>query len=465
MVQYTCSILRVEILHFEQNLTPLPFFRISKNVKKLCKSFDCWHSHFYCYHIKKDVQPKALARIAVITPYHGYQSCSYLKEKKLMVCPQCGKDVLGNATFCSYCGSVITQQPQLNTQRAENTQYGYEGNTPPPPPEYMQNPYTYTPTPNPAQPPNMQNPYPYMPDITPTPAQPPNMQNPYPYMSAPSPAQPPNMQAPYPYMPAPSQTPKRKKGAVFAIVSAVVVLILLSSIIGFAVYKQQSAAHAAATSTAAAGTARAQVTGTANAQATGTVVAQASATAQARANPYSSTMPTLNAITLTSQQDAANWDSNASCTYNQGYVISTTNGQLDSCNYNNTLGADYTAEVSVTINNTNSQAGMILRQTTNSLEILYIEKGQLTLQLFDNVNKVNVIIKTASAPITPNVSVLVAVVVDHGVLKAFVNHTDALTIDDSRADIAQSSSFALMEGSTNTVASSSLYSNLRLWTA
>src|ERR1019366_10228743 len=281
----------------------------------------------------------------------------------------------------------------------------------------------------------------------------------------PTPAQPPNMQAPYPYMPAPPQAPKRKKGALFAIVSAVVVLILLSSIIAFTVYKQQSAAHAPATSTAAAGTARAQVTGTANAQATGTIVAQASATAQARANPYSSTMPTLNAITLTSQQDAANWDSNASCTYNQGYVISTTNGQLDSCNYNNTLGADYTAEVSVTINNTNSQAGMILRQNTNTLEILYIEKGQLTLQRFDNVNKVNVIIKTASAPITPNVSALVAVVVDHGLLKAFVNHTDTLTINDSRADIAQSSSFALMEGSTNTAASSSIYSNLRLWTA
>jgi hypothetical protein len=395
----------------------------------------------------------------------------FLSEgEKLMVCPQCGKDVLGNASFCSNCGSIINQQPQLNTQRAESTQYGYEGNTPPPPPEYMQNPYTYTPAsaPTPAQPPNGQNsfPYPYtMPTPAPTPAQSPNGQNLYPYM--PAPAQPPNGQNPFPYtnMPAPPQAPKRKNGAVFAIVSAVVVLIMLSSIIGFAVYKQQSAAHAAATSTAAAGTARAQVTGTANAQATGTIVAQASATAQARANPYSSTMPTLNAITLTSQQDATNWDSNTSCTYNQGYVISTTNGQLDSCNYNNTLGADYTAEVSVTINNTNSQAGMILRQNTNTLEILYIEKGQLTLQLFDNVNKVNTIIKTASAPITPTVSALVAVVMDHGVLKAFVNHTNALTIDDSRADIAQSSPFALMEGSTNTVASSSIYSNLRLWTA
>jgi hypothetical protein len=411
-----------------------------------------------------------------------------IEGEKLMVCPQCGKDVLGNASFCSYCGTVINQSPQLNTQRAASTQYGYEENAPPPPPEYMQNPYTYVPasTPPPIQSPNMQNPYPYAPNM-PAPAQSPNMQNPYPYAPnmptpTPTPAQPPNAQNPYPYMPgptqppnaqnpfpypnmsAPPQTPKRKNGAVFAIVSAVVVLILLSSIIGFAVYKQQSAAHASATSTAAAGTANAQVTGTANAQATGTVVAQVSATAQAKANPYSSTMPTLNAVTLTSQQDTTNWDSNANCTYNQGYVISTTNGQLDSCNYNNTLGADYTAEVSVTINNTNSQAGMILRQNTNALEILYIENGKLTLQLFDTVNKVNTIIKTATAPITPNVSALVAVVVDHGVLKAFVNHTNALTIDDNRADIAQSSSFALLEGSTNTVASSSIYSKVRFWT-
>lgn len=369
-----------------------------------------------------------------------------------MICPQCGKDVVGNASFCSNCGSALNQQPQLNTLRAENTQYGYEGNTPPPPPEYMGNPYSYTPTPAP----------------TPTPAQPQNAQNPYPYV--PPPPQPPNSQSSYPYMPisptAPTipqspQSPKRKNGAIIAIVAAIIALIVISSIIGFAVIRQQSIAHTNATATASSSTA---TVGTANAYATSTVVAQASATAQARANPYSPTMPTLSATTLTSAQDTANWDSNANCTYKQGYVISTTDGQLNSCNYNGTSDADYTAEVSITLNNSNSQGGMILRQTTTALEILYVERGQVTLQLYDSQKKQNVILKTASAPITPGTSALVAAVVDHGTLKVFVNHAQALSIDDNRADIAQGYSFALMDGSTDSAASSATYNNLRLWT-
>lgn len=376
-----------------------------------------------------------------------------------MVCPQCGKDAVGNATFCGNCGSTLQPQLQLNTQ------YGNEGNTPPPPPEYMQNPYPYTPTPTPApvppQPLNAQNPYPYT--SAPVPPQPANIQNPYPYTPASMPQQPANMQNPYPYMPAPPQSPpKRKRGAVIAIVSVVVVLILVSSIIGFAVSKQQSTDHANATSTAAVGTA---VVVAANAHATATVVAQASATAQAKANPYSPTMPTLLTVTLTGPQDITNWDSNASCTYKQGYVITTTDGQLSSCNYNSTVGSDYTAEVSVTLNNADSQGGMILRQTTNSLEILYIEKGQVTLQLFDNLKKQNVLLKNANAPITTNVSTVVAAVVDHGILKVFVNHTETLTIDDNRADITQGFSFALMDASVNNAGpSTATYSNLRLWT-
>src|SRR5438876_7958343 len=332
MVQYiygsSLSIIVLSFCNVSNKMTFLSSFRDYRSYKKPAKAF------FSSTRTRIDV------RLVIMIKYLPYLSiiALYPKEKQRMVCPQCGKDTVGNATFCSNCGSTLQPQPQLNTQ------YGSEGNAPPPPPEYMQNPYPYTPVPTPApvppRPLNAQNPYPYI--STPVPPQPANMQNPYTPASIPQ--QPSNMQNPYPYMPAPPQSPKRKRGAVIAIVSVVVVLILISSIIGFAVSRQQSADHAAATSTAATGTA---IVAAANAHTTATVVAQASATAQAKANPYSPTMPTLNSVTLTGPQDIANWDSNASCTYKQGYVISTSDGQLNSCNYNSNVGADYTAEVSV----------------------------------------------------------------------------------------------------------------------
>ncbi len=241
------------------------------------------------------------------------------------------------------------------------------------------------------------------------------------------------------------------------ILSAVALLIIISSIIGVSAYKQQAAQHVAATNTA--------LTGTAHTQATGTVVAQASATALAKANPYSPTMQTLVSTTLTGSQDITDWDNNTTCMYKQGYVISTTNGQLVSCNYNKNVGADYTAEMDVNINNDNAEGGMILRETADTIEILYIDKGLVALQVFDSVKTQNILLKNASAPIAVNVDALVAVVVNHGVMTVFVNHEQALTIDDNRADIGQTYPFALLATSINNKgASTATYKNVRLWT-